>query len=62
MGGGAGNDTGIREGGLRGHLRGECYFSGRSPDISRSGQAGPHPETRAAGDNEVRSAECDQNV
>lgn len=23
---------------------------------------GPHPETLAAGDNEVRSAECDQNV
>ena len=30
-------DSGFK-GGHRGHLRGECYFSGRSPDISRTGQ------------------------
>ena len=32
-------DSGFK-GGHRGHLRGECYFSGRSPDTSGSGQAG----------------------
>ena len=38
-------DSGFR-GGSGGHLRGECYFSGRSPDTSGSGQTqGPHPET-----------------
>ena len=33
-------DSGFR-GGRGGHLRGECYFSGRSPDTSGSGQDRP---------------------